>query len=684
MALMRVYCGLAASDPAGTHGRTTDWLTAAVVDDAGRLLDVCDIGDDPTGYAELGALLAERSGGAGGVAVAADSDEHQVTLLLAAAGRPLAIVDDETVADYADRFADDESPDEIEAGPAERSAVGLARALQAGALAADEPGRAPRAGRAQAGAGRARAPSRPAGTAPPSRCARCCASCTRPRCAPTPTRPSRSRWPSSTRCPSPACSAPPPPTAAGTPPSPPSWPTTGVADAATISEAITALRVAIAETPRRTGIGKGTTTAVAETIRAGRRRRARLRRRDRRARRAARREGRARTGRAAPMRAVPAAIPRRDASRPHRRPAPPRSGGPVAGRRRRLRCRPRRARPVRSAPSRSASTAPAPPGRSHARPRPASTRRAAVRATGEPDAAHAQPPAPPPSRSPGRRRDHGRRRAPISNAAAAPMPDPRAAYAPMPQAPPQRSPITPVYTGRRTRNRRYAPASSRHAATPVPAGRPQPAPTAQPFQLSQPRAAVRAAAGLELTERLRRRLGTAQRAVRRARRRLSGTAGRTPWTRTRRLAVTRYGSSTGATRCRRRLPRSDATVAGHRDELDDEARLASAIPHQRDGRVAPPWQTRSGAAGRAAALRDDPPALRLAEPEPIGAGAAHLRLVTNSEPLSNGAQRGSGTPRNGSANGGSGSHEDGDLLIFAQMRSAWLSGPTEDRRAAVE
>ena len=143
MALMRVYCGLAASDPAGSPAGTNGWLTVAVVDDAGRLLDVCDIGDDPVGYAELGALLAERSGGAGGVAVAADSDEHQVDLLLAAAGRPLAIVDDETVADYADRFADDESPEEMEAGPAERSAVGLARALQAGALAAASQG-APR------------------------------------------------------------------------------------------------------------------------------------------------------------------------------------------------------------------------------------------------------------------------------------------------------------------------------------------------------------------------------------------------------------------------------------------------------------------------------------------------------------------------------------------------------------
>src|SRR5262249_6885126 len=61
VALMRVYCGLAASVPASP--RSDAWLTAAVVDDAGRLLDVCDITDDATGYADLGALLAERSGG---------------------------------------------------------------------------------------------------------------------------------------------------------------------------------------------------------------------------------------------------------------------------------------------------------------------------------------------------------------------------------------------------------------------------------------------------------------------------------------------------------------------------------------------------------------------------------------------------------------------------------------------
>lgn len=134
MALVRVYCGLASADTgvAGNDG----WLTAAVVDDAGRLLDVCEIGDDAQGYATLSALLAERSSAPAGVAVAADSDDHLVTMLLTTAGRALAVVDDDAVDDYAERFADDESPEEIESAPAERRAVGLARALQAGALSA--------------------------------------------------------------------------------------------------------------------------------------------------------------------------------------------------------------------------------------------------------------------------------------------------------------------------------------------------------------------------------------------------------------------------------------------------------------------------------------------------------------------------------------------------------------------
>jgi hypothetical protein len=136
VALVRVYCGLASADRTAPAVATDGWLTAAVVDDAGRLLDVCEIGDDPAGYARLCTVLAERSGGPTAVAIAADSDDHRLTMLLTAAGRALAVADDDAVDDYAERFADDESADEMESPPAERRAVGLARALQAGALSA--------------------------------------------------------------------------------------------------------------------------------------------------------------------------------------------------------------------------------------------------------------------------------------------------------------------------------------------------------------------------------------------------------------------------------------------------------------------------------------------------------------------------------------------------------------------
>ena len=125
MALVRVYCGVATAEMA-------PWLTVAVVDDAGRLLDMRHISDDPAGYAYIVALLGERSGGSCPVAV--DSHEHLVAQLLAAANRPLAIADELTAHESAERFADDTSYDEVQAPPSQRRAIGLARALQAGAL----------------------------------------------------------------------------------------------------------------------------------------------------------------------------------------------------------------------------------------------------------------------------------------------------------------------------------------------------------------------------------------------------------------------------------------------------------------------------------------------------------------------------------------------------------------------
>ncbi|MFC7527959.1 transposase [Actinoplanes sp. GCM10030250] len=135
MALVRVYCGLASADDS-VRSASAAPLTIAVVDDAGRLLGVHEISDDPAGYAKLGALLVERTTGFSDAAVAADSDDHVVTSLLTAAGRPLVVVDDDDADDFAERFSDDESPEEIQAPAAARRAVGLARALQAGAIAA--------------------------------------------------------------------------------------------------------------------------------------------------------------------------------------------------------------------------------------------------------------------------------------------------------------------------------------------------------------------------------------------------------------------------------------------------------------------------------------------------------------------------------------------------------------------
>jgi hypothetical protein len=135
VALVRVYCGLASADDS-VRAASAAQLTIAVVDDAGRLLGVHEISDDPAGYAALGSLLVERTSGFTDAAVAADSDDHLVTSLLTAAGRPLVVADDDTTDDFAERFADDDSVDEMQAPPAARRAVGLARALQAGALEA--------------------------------------------------------------------------------------------------------------------------------------------------------------------------------------------------------------------------------------------------------------------------------------------------------------------------------------------------------------------------------------------------------------------------------------------------------------------------------------------------------------------------------------------------------------------
>ena len=136
MTLVRVYCGLASPDGSALAPEAQSWLTVSIVDDAGRLLDMCEITDDPGGYAELCALFSQRGDGPASVAVATAGNDRAVTPLLTAAGRYVAFAPPGTADDYAERFADDGSPDEIRSGPAERRAIGLARALQAGVLSA--------------------------------------------------------------------------------------------------------------------------------------------------------------------------------------------------------------------------------------------------------------------------------------------------------------------------------------------------------------------------------------------------------------------------------------------------------------------------------------------------------------------------------------------------------------------
>ncbi|MGH3681893.1 MAG: transposase, partial [Natronosporangium sp.] len=133
VALVRVYCGLASASPPRQLAVGSSSLSATIVDDAGRILDVCELGDDSYGYAYLSALLAERATGPYSVAIAADHGNRLVPMLLATAGWALTIVDDESTDDLAERFADELS-DDSDSAPAQRRGLGLARALQAGAL----------------------------------------------------------------------------------------------------------------------------------------------------------------------------------------------------------------------------------------------------------------------------------------------------------------------------------------------------------------------------------------------------------------------------------------------------------------------------------------------------------------------------------------------------------------------
>ncbi|WP_088986403.1 transposase [Micromonospora chokoriensis] len=270
VALVRVYCGLASADPADRPASAGSTLTSAVVDDAGRLLHVSEISDDAAGYAQLVALLVERSGGPSGAAIAADSDDHTVISLLSAAGRPLAIADDDSVDDFAERFADDDSLEEMQSPPAERRAVGLARALQAGALSAVTlPAPRDLAGYKQVLAAHAALASGRHSAAVALR------------------EVLRELYPAALRAyPDPAepvslavlDALPEPGMLGGTVARgrevsvaadaiAAHLAADGVADADEINEAVTALRVAISETPRRAAVNRALTSAVAETVR---------------------------------------------------------------------------------------------------------------------------------------------------------------------------------------------------------------------------------------------------------------------------------------------------------------------------------------------------------------------------------------------------------------------------------
>jgi hypothetical protein len=270
VALVRVYCGLVSAYPPRQLAVGSSSLYVTIVDDAGRVLDVCEIGDDSYGYAYLSSLLAERATGPYSVAIATNSGQRLVPTLLATAGWALAIVDDEITDDFAERFADEFQEDGASA-PTQRRAMGLARALQGGALSATllpAPTELVELKPVLATLG-ALATGRHAASVALREVL-------------------RELYPAALRAyPDPAdpvalavMDALPEPgtlassasgrgrdaalaadTVAGR------LVAAGLADQAAITEAITALRVAIAETPRRSGISRSLTTTVAETVR---------------------------------------------------------------------------------------------------------------------------------------------------------------------------------------------------------------------------------------------------------------------------------------------------------------------------------------------------------------------------------------------------------------------------------
>jgi hypothetical protein len=147
-----LFCGIAAAHPIDgpTSETPAPQLAAAVVEDSGRLLELVPVPDTVYGYARLTVVLAEHAAGSGTVAVATDSRDGTVGMLLAVADHRLVAVNDDESAEYVQRFAADLTAHAEVAGAEHAQALphaadltrafthaaGLARALQRGALIA--------------------------------------------------------------------------------------------------------------------------------------------------------------------------------------------------------------------------------------------------------------------------------------------------------------------------------------------------------------------------------------------------------------------------------------------------------------------------------------------------------------------------------------------------------------------
>ncbi|WP_422771811.1 transposase [Plantactinospora sp. WMMC1484] len=646
VALVRVYCGLASADVAGRPAPAGTTLTSAVVDDAGRLLHVCEITDDPAGYAQLGTVLVERSSGPSGAAVAADSDDHLVTSLLSAAGRPLAIADDDSVDDFAERFADDESVEERESAPAERRAVGLARALQAGALsAASLP------------------PPRELISFKPVLAAHAALANGRHAAAVALREVLRELYPAALRAyPDPAepvslavLDALPEPgmfggtsargrdTSVATDAIAAHLAADGVAESDVITEAVTALRVAIAETPPRGITNKAFTSASAEAVRQAV---AAVRACD------------------AGCDALIATLSARVTPAPGRRAAGRRSAGEAAS--------PTPSGTGLSGPARE--PVPSSGRRGRHQPAAASNGPATPQPLGPPPVAPppvAPPPMAPPPVTPASA-------PPLSPAATLAMPAvpvsgaPRGSRSAMPSSAP------PAYQNDPLANRPVsAPPPPPPGMTPMPPtqrGSIPPADAGEPFRATLTTAAINSARNERRPTPITPRPKT------------NGDGAARPGT----ISAAGLTVSVPATRPEPPPPPGSranwplvpgddhddrATGAGHPAYGQSGERNAPVSTPPGDGRVTPPWQADD--------LPPEPPTLRLVEPPPAERGGRGdlpadnppLRLVEREEP----ARGGPGLPRRGVEPTESPvSDDDGDLLIFAAAKSAWFTGHAEE------